>query len=116
MPQDKSPFVGVFHISGCFDLRPLLPTSIAAPLRMSSEEAAANSPLAAANAAAAAENMAQMAHVAFYYGEHDAPGLIEQGKEYGEVRTPGATNPFSLYSERAASNSSPMFTRPRTFS
>ncbi len=84
--QDKSLFRGVFHLCGVFDVRPLLPTTIAAPLRLSGEaEAAANSPLWPPNAAAAAANCRGMRLAALYYGEHDAPGLIRQGREYEKV-------------------------------
>ncbi len=81
---DRAIFRGVVHLSGVFDLRPLLDTSINDAVGADEKEALANSPLAEDNAIRAAENSKNWKTLLFV-GENDAPGLKAQGEHYAEV-------------------------------
>jgi hypothetical protein len=76
-------FKGVVHLSGIFDLTPLVPTTINMALKMDQKEAEENSPLL--NTTHMANNFhmkRQDFAILVIVGEYDSPAFISQGQDY----------------------------------
>jgi hypothetical protein len=82
--EDRKLFGAVVHLSGVFDLKPLLATSVNEPLKMTVDEAEENSPLSERNVRTIAHNSADLKTVV-YVAQDEAPGIIKQCKDLAEV-------------------------------
>jgi len=74
---------GVFHLSGVFNLAPLLCTSVNTPLRMTQLEAENFSPLSSANLDRLSSSGSHLKHVVVV-GEHDSPAFKQQAEDYAD--------------------------------
>ena len=80
---------GVFHLSGIFDLRPLVSTYVNEAVGMSTEEAEKNSPLSERNVETLVENLVeknQNFRTFILVGEYDSPAFKLQGENFEKVK------------------------------
>ena len=83
LPNEKSLFKGVFHLSGIFHLEPLLETSINDALKMDENEAKKMSPMLRVEKLA--KNLeAQLKDfvISVIIAENDSPSFRSQGADY----------------------------------
>jgi len=80
--QDRNIVRGVVHLSGVFNLLPLLATSVNTPLRMTRLEAEQFSPLHQRNL----DRMGRATHMHYLVvvGENDSPAFKQQAEQYVE--------------------------------
>lgn len=83
--RERNLFKGVVHLSGVFDLKPLVTTSVNEPLKMNMDEAEALSPIS--QVANLASNLSE--HLTFktliLVAENDSPAFIQQGYCYAKL-------------------------------
>ena len=85
MQSRRSPLRAVYHMAGVYDLKPLVGSEITKPLKLTMEEAIANSPVSKANLDEYCKTMAD-ATTRIVFGHQECPGLRLQNKDLAQVR------------------------------
>jgi arylformamidase len=81
-------FPGVVHLSGIFDLKPIVSTYVNEAVGMSLEEAESNSPLSEKNVEKLVENLIekrQNFRTMILVGQYESPAFIQQGENLAKV-------------------------------